>query len=157
MKQATNCILIAPDGKILLSMKKRGFGFGKWNGAGGKVHEGETVIETAIREIKEEIGVSVEESDLVKVAEIEYANDDPDWGSFVHVFITRKWQGEPSESEEMRPKWFGVNEIPYSQAWDDLVVWLPRVLNGEKLKGTFIYKSDGEHLDHFEVAEVAGF
>ena len=38
--------------KVLLAMKKRGFGAGKWNGVGGKVKDGETIKQAAIRERK---------------------------------------------------------------------------------------------------------
>lgn len=45
--------------QILLGMKKRGFGMGKWNGFGGKVEPGETIEEGALREMAEESGVCV--------------------------------------------------------------------------------------------------
>lgn len=41
--------LIQSNGNILLGMKKRGFGVGRWNGFGGKVHSDETVLEAAKR------------------------------------------------------------------------------------------------------------
>ena len=47
------------DSKILLTMKKRGFGVGFWNGFGGKVKEGETIEAVAIRETEEESGIVV--------------------------------------------------------------------------------------------------
>ncbi len=158
MRHATNCFLIDDEkGTILLSMKKRGLGVGKWNGAGGKVAEGETALKTAAREVKEEIGVAVKADDLEKVAEIIYTNPDPNWGMSVDVFIARNWRGTPEESEEMKPEWFELEEVPYGQAWPDLVHWLPRLLVGEKLKANFVYKEDGELLDTFEVAVVDGF
>jgi 8-oxo-dGTP pyrophosphatase MutT (NUDIX family) len=40
--------------RLLLGMKKRGFGAGKWNGFGGKIEVGETPRAAAIREMKEE-------------------------------------------------------------------------------------------------------
>ena len=40
---------------MLLGMKKRGFGTGKWNGFGGKVEVGETVADAAQRELEEEV------------------------------------------------------------------------------------------------------
>lgn len=40
--------------EILLGMKKRGFGAGRWNGFGGKIEEGESVDEAAKRELTEE-------------------------------------------------------------------------------------------------------
>ena len=44
---------------ILLGMKLRGFGIGKWNGFGGKIEAGETIEEGAIREVHEECGIKV--------------------------------------------------------------------------------------------------
>ena len=41
--------LIRNNDNILLGMKKRGFGVGRWNGFGGKVHSGETILEAAKR------------------------------------------------------------------------------------------------------------
>ena len=43
--------------EILLGMKKRGFGVGKWNGFGGKVDPKESIYEGALRELKEEAGI----------------------------------------------------------------------------------------------------
>ena len=56
MKQATLLFLIE-DNHILLAMKKRGFGAGRWNGVGGKPNTAESILDVAIRECKEEIEV----------------------------------------------------------------------------------------------------
>lgn len=42
-------LFVLEPGRVLLGMKKRGFGEGRWNGFGGKVQGGETVEEGAIR------------------------------------------------------------------------------------------------------------
>ena len=42
-------VLVVQPGRVLLGMKKRGFGEGKWNGFGGKVQSGETIEEAARR------------------------------------------------------------------------------------------------------------
>ncbi len=52
------------DGSVLLGMKKRGFGAGKWNGFGGKVEKGESNTQAAIRELEEESGI------ITKVCEL---------------------------------------------------------------------------------------
>jgi 8-oxo-dGTP pyrophosphatase MutT (NUDIX family) len=44
--------------EILLAMKKRGFGAGRWNGVGGKVESGETIEQALVRECREEISVT---------------------------------------------------------------------------------------------------
>lgn len=42
-------VMVRKTNAILLGLKKRGFGKGKWNGFGGKVEENETVAEGAVR------------------------------------------------------------------------------------------------------------
>ena len=42
-------VLITKEQSLLLGMKKRGFGEGKWNGFGGKVNIGEAVVDAAVR------------------------------------------------------------------------------------------------------------
>lgn len=45
----SSLVMLRNNGSILLGMKKRGFGKGKWNGFGGKVQNGETMLECAKR------------------------------------------------------------------------------------------------------------
>ncbi len=59
MRQSTLVFVFNPKNHILLAMKKRGFGEGKWNGAGGKVEEGETIVQAASRELQEETGIEI--------------------------------------------------------------------------------------------------
>lgn len=48
-KKVLTLVFVREAGKILLGLKKRGFGEGLWNGFGGKVEEGETVLQGAKR------------------------------------------------------------------------------------------------------------
>ena len=53
MKRPPNKLLtllfVVESDRVLLGMKKRGFGAGRWNGFGGKVDKGETIEEAAKR------------------------------------------------------------------------------------------------------------
>lgn len=121
---------------ICLAMKKRGFGVNRWNGVGGKVKEEESIIEAAKRETKEEIDVDL--SNMNKVAEIAFSfPHNPAWDQMVHVYFTENWNGDAKESEEMRPKWFKTNELPYKEMWPDDIYWVPEVLKGNMLKASF--------------------
>ena len=62
-QQATLCYLLKDD-EVLLIRKKRGIGAGKINGPGGKVDPGETPLEAAVRETREEVGVTPLNLDL---------------------------------------------------------------------------------------------
>ncbi|KAM9726150.1 oxidized purine nucleoside triphosphate hydrolase isoform 3-T4 [Dama dama] len=44
-------VLVLQPQRVLLGMKKRGFGAGRWNGFGGKVQEGETIEDGAKRHL----------------------------------------------------------------------------------------------------------
>lgn len=133
------------DGEILLAMKKRGFGEGMWNGAGGKVKDGESVREAAVRETQEEIGVTPQLSEPHGTIDF----TDPDGSRWtVHVFRTETFGGEPGESEEMRPQWFSVEDIPYDQCWDDDRYWLPLLISGKKFSARVVLGPNGKVAEH---------
>ncbi len=112
--------------EVLLAMKKRGHGEGKWNGPGGKLKAGETALEAAVRETQEEVGVTpVLGRELGNVT----YHDDAYGELLVHVFRASKWKGEPIESEEMKPRWFTIQEIPYHEMWEGDDQWLAKVIN----------------------------
>jgi 8-oxo-dGTP diphosphatase len=126
-------------------MRKRGFGVNKWNGFGGKVVDGEKIEEAAVREVFEEINVKVK--DLEKVGEIEfYFPHKQEWNQTVHVFIAKNWEGKIKETEEMKPKWFSINSIPYDEMWVDDRYWLPQVLEGKRVKARFVFGEDNNSL-----------
>jgi 8-oxo-dGTP pyrophosphatase MutT (NUDIX family) len=118
--------------QICLAMKKRGFGKGKWNGVGGKVNEREeTIEEAAKRESKEEIAITI--TNLEKVGELTFLfPQNPDWNQIGHIYLSTKWHGEICESEEMKPKWFKIKDIPYNMMWETDRIWLPLVLEFKK-------------------------
>lgn len=138
-------------------MKKRGFGVGKWNGSGGKVQSGETPEITAVREVKEEIGVGVDPRDLVKIGEVSYRNPDPSWGMYVHIYIVRNWSGEPIETEEMKPQWFDPNEVLELPAWSDFKYLFPKIISQEKFKAEFVYTSDGNTVTSYVINDALSF
>jgi mutator protein MutT len=157
MNQKTLSLLFLRDGeRILLAMKKRGFGEGRWNGVGGKVETGESIEQAMVRETEEEIGVTPLEYE--KVADIrfdEYFKGEPTL-MHVHVFMSRRWTGEPIESEEMAPRWFLPDELPYDDMWSDDEYWLPKVLEGKKISADFKLDQSDVIISH-TINEVVAF
>ena len=139
-KILTLCV-IHKHPRVLLGMKKRGFGTGRWNGFGGKVGEGESIEEAAIREVREEAGVTIdpESFNFSKRGVIEFSFENDPKVLEVHIFGCDGFRGEPRESEEMKPQWFMVDEIPFAQMWVDDLYWMPLFLQGKKFKGRFLF------------------
>lgn len=146
MRLATLCFLIK-NNQILLAIKKRGFGQGRWNGVGGKQHPNETIIETAIRETQEEIGVILKKFEQKTTLSFYFQNN-PDWNQKVTVFIATEWEGEPIESDEMKPQWFDFNKIPYSSMWSDDPLWLPLLLKKKNFVAEFLFDKNDQFIDH---------
>ncbi|MES2314828.1 MAG: 8-oxo-dGTP diphosphatase [Patescibacteria group bacterium] len=136
-KLLTLC-LIVKDHRVLLGMKKRGFGEGHWNGFGGKVEPGEEIESAAKREVFEEAGVTLSSAEKTGVLNFEFESD-PEKLLEVHVFRSDVFTGEPIETEEMRPQWFAFDEIPYDKMWSDDAYWLPLLLKGKKFEGYFLF------------------
>lgn len=149
-------LFLRKDNEILLAMKKRGFGAGKWNGVGGKIEAGESIEEALVRECQEEIGVTPHI--WRQVAELDFVQDaetDP-WHMYVYAYITEDWTGELSESEEMKPAWYSLDHIPYGDMWDDDEHWLPLVLAGDRVRGSFTFDENDKMIAH-EIQTVENF
>lgn len=151
-KILTLCVVHCGD-KILLGMKKNGFGAGRWNGFGGKVEARESIENAAKREIKEEAGIKVSEVEKMGVIDFEFQNN-PEILE-VHFFKAEEFEGEPQETEEMKPQWFNIGEIPFDQMWPDDRFWLPIFLEGKKFKGKFLFdQADNTQILNHELQEI---
>ena len=51
-KKVLTLVYIRDEENVLLGMKKRGFGQGKWNGFGGKVQQNESIMGKSARKFK---------------------------------------------------------------------------------------------------------
>jgi 8-oxo-dGTP diphosphatase/2-hydroxy-dATP diphosphatase len=151
MKKIFTLSLIHQHPRVLLGLKKRGFGEGRWNGFGGKPQEGESIEDAVRREVREEVGLELKDLERVGVIEVEFEDGSRDVE--IHFFKTNEYEGEPLETEEMRPQWFHVDEIPFSQMWPADHYWFPLFLQGKKFKGKLRFDKPsgaetGTVLDH---------
>jgi len=148
MKQAASLLFLVREGEILLAMKKRGFGKGRWNGVGGKPEGGESIEDTAIRECQEEISVTPMQLQHVANLTFKMHESDKYYKELnADVFVSRQWKGEPTETDEMAPKWFKLDEIPYDSMWADDIFWLPEVLKGNFVTATFHFDENDQVIN----------
>jgi 8-oxo-dGTP diphosphatase / 2-hydroxy-dATP diphosphatase len=141
MKKVLTLCYVINNNKVLLGLKKRGFGVGRWNGFGGKVENEESIKEAAIREIKEECGLDAKNLEEAGIIEFSFIKN-PEEVLEVNLFRTTEIVSEASESEEMKPQWFSFDEIPYEDMWDDDQYWLADFLAGKKIKGKFLFNEN---------------
>ena len=142
----TTLLLLRKDNQILLAKKKRGFGEGKYNGVGGKLEEGETPEEAMIRE--EEIMITPTKYEKMGVIEfLEYVKGERANVKF-HLYVATEWIGIPKESEEMIPKWFSLDNLPYNEMFPDDKYWLPYILEGKKINAFFDFDEEWNLLSY---------
>jgi len=144
---------VVKDNRVLLIRKKRGFGVGKLNAPGGRVESGETFEQAAIRECEEETGVRPLNLEYRGFVEFYSVNDEPDW--VVHVFVAKDFRGELRESDEAKPVWCKLNELPYEHMWEDDYYWLPYVLHGKSIKAKFWYDENYSKVLRYEVEIIS--
>jgi len=149
LRQSTLLFLIKGD-KVLLAMKKRGFGQGRFNGVGGKPEKGENIKITAKRETQEEIGVSPKKIQKVAVLDFYFPHValKEDWNQQVLVYLCDSWDGRPCETEEMKPKWFRKDKLPFKNMWADDPLWLPHVLKNKYVRASFAFAEDQSVEDY---------
>jgi 8-oxo-dGTP diphosphatase len=96
--------LIDPDGRVLLAERPAGKHLaGMWEFPGGKVQPGETPEAALIRELDEELGISVHESCLAPFTFASHAYDA--FHLVMPLYVCRKWQGIVTAREGQRLKW----------------------------------------------------
>ncbi|MFW0771673.1 8-oxo-dGTP diphosphatase [Paenarthrobacter nitroguajacolicus] len=146
----TLCFLLrdGADGEhVLLGTKKTGFGRGKVVGVGGHVELGETASQAACREVMEEINVVVHAKDLIPAGSVDFVFPArPEWNMATTVFLTREWEGEPSESDEIAPAWFPVAQLPVERMWADAEHWLPAMISGQRIAVRVALAADNENV-----------
>jgi 8-oxo-dGTP diphosphatase len=138
-RERANLCFIRRCSRLLLIRKKRGIGAGKINAPGGKIEPGETALEAAIRETREEIGVEPIAPDPRGELHFQFAD-----GYSLHctVFLALDLHGEPIETAEATPFWMDVNALPYDEMWEDDRYWLPLLLADKIFAGFFTFEGD---------------
>lgn len=101
-------ILINNDNQILLSQRTADKSFpGQWEFPGGKIESSETAHEALIRELKEELGIDIDNSYLFKTIEHYYDS----FKANIEFFLVDSWSGELSGEEGQLVRWFSVRDL----------------------------------------------
>ncbi len=106
----TAVALIDVDGRVLLAKRPEGKALaGLWEFPGGKVEDGEHPEAALIRELREELGIDVEQSCLAPLTFASHAYED--FHLLMPLYVCRRWKGlaQPLEGQEL--KWVRAQEL----------------------------------------------
>lgn len=107
IRKAVRCYLIKDNEVVVTKYKKGNKKEGYYDIPGGKIEEGEIPKQTAIREMKEETGIEIQNLKYKGIMTIEY----PDRLFIFDTFITKEYEGEPQEFEENTSEWIDIDEL----------------------------------------------
>lgn len=151
--------LIRRGEQILLLNREHPTWMGRWNGIGGKLEEGETPEQSAVREIEEETGIQVEQLEWRGI--VSWISDEKQRG-YMHVFlaeISEEYHYEtPIHTAEGILDWKSIDWILHPKnegVTDSIPYFLPRALFDHRCYETKCRYQYGNLLD-IEVNEISG-
>jgi 8-oxo-dGTP diphosphatase len=104
------CALIDADGRVLLAERPAGKPMaGLWEFPGGKVEANERPEETLIRELKEELGITVSEPCLAPLTFASHVY--PDFHLLMPLYVCRRWDGMVAPQEGQQVAWVKPNRL----------------------------------------------
>jgi 8-oxo-dGTP diphosphatase len=104
------CALIDSDGRVLLAQRPPGKPMeGLWEFPGGKVEADERPEETLIRELKEELNVTVSEPCLAPLTFASHIY--PDFHLLMPLYVCRRWEGTVQPLEGQAVAWVKPNRL----------------------------------------------
>jgi 8-oxo-dGTP diphosphatase len=104
------CALVDPDRRVLIAQRPAGKAMaGLWEFPGGKLEPGERPEATLIRELHEEIGITVKEACLAPLTFASHAYDD--FHLLMPLYICRRWEGQVIARVGQNLAWVRVNKL----------------------------------------------
>lgn len=98
------CALIDADNRVLVTQRPEGKALaGLWEFPGGKLEPGERPEPALIRELSEELGITVKAECLAPLSFASYAY--PEFHLLMPLYICRRWEGQVVSAEGQALKW----------------------------------------------------
>lgn len=103
-------VLIDRDDKVLLAQRPEGKAMaGLWEFPGGKLEDGETPEAALARELREELGIAVDQQNFVPWTFASHSYED--FHLLMPVYLCRSWQGSPQPCEHQALAWVSVDQL----------------------------------------------
>lgn len=116
--------LLDKEGRVLLQRRARtGFMDGRYDLPSGHIEKDESVLNAAIRELEEEVGITVRPEDLRLWHINQFAANDQYYYNF--FFVAKDWQGEPKIMEPDKCddiQFFALDDLPKMTAGTHMAI-----------------------------------
>lgn len=108
----TSVVVVFKGDEVLLVRMKgdKGVIEGDYGLPGGRLMDGETEIQAAVREFLEETGLSCLEDDLLELPEL-YTWQVPGKSGIMRAYVCRSYSGELRECDETEPVWVKLDNV----------------------------------------------
>ena len=104
------CALVDTDGRVLIAQRPKGKPMsGLWEFPGGKIENGERPEDTLIRELKEELGITVNDACLAPLAFASHSY--ADFHLLMPLYVCRRWEGTVVATEGQQLAWVKPNRL----------------------------------------------
>ena len=104
------CALIDTDGRVLIAQRPSGKAMaGLWEFPGGKIEPGERPEDTLIRELREELSITVKEPCLAPFTFASHSYSD--FHLLMPLYVCRRWEGTPQPLEHAALKWVRAKDL----------------------------------------------
>ncbi|MDI4658783.1 (deoxy)nucleoside triphosphate pyrophosphohydrolase [Xanthobacter autotrophicus] len=117
------CALVDGDGRVLVAQRPEGKALaGLWEFPGGKVEPGERPEATLIRELDEELGITVKEACLAPLTFASHGYET--FHLLMPLWICRRWEGTIQRKEHQALQWLRparLRDIPMPPADEPLI------------------------------------
>jgi len=124
------CALVDPDGRVLIAQRPEGKSMaGLWEFPGGKIEPGEQPEQSLIRELREELGITVKQECLAPLTFASHSY--PDFHLLMPLYVCRRWEGFVEAREKQKLKWVRPTELrnyPMPPADEPLISHLTTLL-----------------------------
>jgi 8-oxo-dGTP diphosphatase len=119
---------------------------GQYNGIGGHIEQGEDILSSARRELKEESGLESPDLRLCGVVTVDTGTNP---GVCIYVFTGKCSSGEPNLSQEGSLEWVRASELDHLPIVTDLPLLISKILEQKPGAAPFLahsYYSKNEEL-----------
>jgi 8-oxo-dGTP diphosphatase len=141
-KQTTGVYLIKDDKMLFLVRKKRNDAFhkqGMFLPIGGHVELGEGLVDAAIREVKEESGITVRSVDLKGIVYIRSQNTG-EYDMIMSVFTSSDFTEEPVTGSEGSFTWVSIHDLKQANLYEGDIIFLELMQKHQFFVVELLYK-----------------